>query len=154
TGVAAVAAMIVIVSAIKGFATYGQAVMLSRIGARIIAENQRRTLVKLLNEGLPFFGMRHSSEVFARLNAGVNGASTVVNLLITAAGRDLLTVVANCIVMLIADPLLLLLSLIVVPPIMMALRKLIRRINAIARSQFTGGAQIMETLQETVQGIR
>jgi len=154
TGVAAVAAMIVLVSAIKGFATYGQAVMLSRIGARIIAENQRRTLIKLLNEGLPFFGMRHSSEFLARLNAGVNGASTVVNLLVTAAGRDLLTVVANCIVMLIADPLLLVLSLVVVPPIMMGLRKLISRINSIARSQFTGGAQIMETLQETVQGIR
>jgi ATP-binding cassette subfamily B protein len=34
------------------------------------------------------------------------------------------------------------------------LRKLIRGINAIAMSQFTGGAQIMETMQETVQGIR
>jgi ATP-binding cassette, subfamily B, bacterial MsbA len=153
-GVAVIAVLIVVLSAIKGFANYGQAVMLSRIGARIVAENQRRTLVKLLNEGLPFFGMRHSSEFLARLAAGANGASVVVNLLVTAAGRDLLTVVGNCIVMVIADPLLLLLSLLVVPPAMIVLRKLIRRINAIARSQFTGGAQIMETLQETVQGIR
>jgi ATP-binding cassette, subfamily B, bacterial MsbA len=153
-GVAVVAVLIVVLSAIKGFANYGQAVMLSRIGARIVAENQRRTLLKLLNEGLPFFGLRHSSEFLARLAAGANGASVVVNLLVTAAGRDLLTVVGNCIVMMVADPMLLLLSLVVVPPALMVLRKLIRRINTIARSQFTGGAQIMETLQETVQGIR
>jgi subfamily B ATP-binding cassette protein MsbA len=42
----------------------------------------------------------------------------------------------------------------VVPPAMFVLRKLIRRIHAIARSQFTSGARILETLQETVQGIR
>jgi ATP-binding cassette subfamily B protein len=33
-------------------------------------------------------------------------------------------------------------------------RKLVRRIRHIARSQFTGGAMMMETLQEAVQGIR
>ena len=34
------------------------------------------------------------------------------------------------------------------------LRKLIRRIYTIARNQFTGGTRILETMQETVQGIR
>ena len=56
--------------------------------------------------------------------------------------------------MLIGDPVLLLMFLVVVAPSIRVLRKLIRRINAIAMSQFTGGAKIWETLQETVQGIR
>jgi ATP-binding cassette subfamily B protein len=90
--------------------------MLARIGARIVAENQRRTLLKLLNEGLPFFGKRHSSEFLARLSAGANSASVVVNLLVSAAGRDLLTVVGTCIVMLVGDPLLLLMFLVVIAP--------------------------------------
>jgi ATP-binding cassette subfamily B protein len=154
TGVAAVALAIVLVSAIKGFANYGQSVMLARIGARIVAENQRRTLVKLLNEGLPFFGRRHSTEFLARLSTGATSASVVVNLLVSAAGRDLLTVAGNCIVMLIGDPVLLLMFLLVVAPCLKVLRKLIRRINVIAMSQFTGGAKIWEALQETVQGIR
>ncbi len=153
-GVAAVAILIVVLSAVKGLANYGQAVVLARIGARIVANNQRRTLLKLLNEGLPFFGRRHSTEFLARLSAGANSASVVVNLLVSAAGRDLLTVIGNCIVMLIGDPLLLLMFLVVVAPSMRVLRKLIRRINVIAMSQFTGGAQIMETMQETIQGIR
>jgi ATP-binding cassette subfamily B protein len=153
-GVTAVAALIIVVSTVRGLATYGQAVLMARIGARIVAENQRRTLLKLLNEGLPFFGRRHSTEFLARLTAGANSASVVVNLVVAAAGRDLLTVLSACAVMLIGDPLLLVLFLVVIAPSMKVLRKLIRRINAIAMSQFTGGAQIMETMLETVQGIR
>jgi ATP-binding cassette subfamily B protein len=45
-------------------------------------------------------------------------------------------------------------SVLVAPPAIVVLRKLVRRIHAIASSQFTGGAQILETLQEAVQGIR
>src|SRR5665811_1621837 len=33
-------------------------------------------------------------------------------------------------------------------------RKLIRRVYKIARTQFDGGTRILETLQETLQGIR
>ncbi len=45
-------------------------------------------------------------------------------------------------------------SVIVVPPAMLILRKMIRRIRTIAHHQFTGSTRILETLQETVQGIR
>ena len=45
-------------------------------------------------------------------------------------------------------------SVIVVPPAMLILRRMIRRIRVIAHHQFTGGTRILETLQETVQGIR
>jgi len=37
---------------------------------------------------------------------------------------------------------------------MLLLRKMIRRIKSIAHHQFTGSARILETLQETPQGIR
>src|SRR5258708_35539769 len=52
--------------AIKGAATYGQTVILSRIANHIIAENQRRLFSKLLNESIGFFANRHSSEFAAR----------------------------------------------------------------------------------------
>src|SRR5674476_1087541 len=40
---------------IKGLATYGHSVTLSRIGNRIVADNQRAVFNKLLHEGLTFF---------------------------------------------------------------------------------------------------
>ena len=78
----------------------------------------------------------------------------MINLLITSLGRDLLSLIGLVSVMVVQDPLMSFFSLIVVPPAFLVLRKLIRRIYAIARSQFHGGARIMETLQETLQGIR
>jgi ATP-binding cassette, subfamily B, bacterial MsbA len=139
---------------VKGVATYGHAVILSRIGARIIAENQRRMFDKLLNEGLGFFADRHSSEFIARLTTGAVSATTVINLLITAVGRDLLMLVSLGAVMVTKEPAMSLVSLIVVPPAMFVLRKLVKRIKGIARSQFTNSTHIIETMQEMVQGIR
>jgi len=146
--------LIVALAVIKGASTYASAVMLSRISNRIVAENQRRLFNKLLNESLDFFVHRHSSEFSARLTTGAAAASQVLNLLITAAGRDFLSLLGLVIVMFVQDPLMSLISLVVVPPAMIILRKMIRRIRAIVRSQFTGGTRTLETLQETLQGIR
>jgi subfamily B ATP-binding cassette protein MsbA len=154
SGIVVLAMIVVALFSIKGFASYGQTVMMARVSARIVADNQRAMYHKLLNEGLGFFSTRHSTEFLARLTAGANAASSVINLLITAVGRDLLSLIGLGTVMVIKDPMLSLASVIVVPPALIFIRKLVRRINAIAMSQFTGGARILETMQETVQGIR
>jgi ATP-binding cassette subfamily B protein len=69
-------------------------------------------------------------------------------------GRDLLSVVGLVTVMVLQDPLMSFFSFVVVPPAFLILRKLIRRIYSIARTQFHGGTRILETMQETLQGIR
>ena len=56
--------------------------------------------------------------------------------------------------MVVQDPLMSFFSFVVAPPAFFVLRKLIRRIYSIARTQFHGGTRIIETLQETLQGIR
>ncbi|HXX07894.1 MAG TPA: ABC transporter ATP-binding protein [Pseudolabrys sp.] len=142
-----------VVFMVKGFATYGHMVILSRIGNRIVADNQQRLFDKLLTEQISFFADRHSSEFAARLTAGTFAVNQVLNQLVTALGRDLLTLVGLVGVMFIQEPLLSLVTLIVVPPAMLLLRKMIRRIRSIARAQFTGGTRILETMQETVQGM-
>jgi ATP-binding cassette subfamily B protein len=45
-------------------------------------------------------------------------------------------------------------ALIIAPPALILMRKLVKRIYAIARAQYHGGAQVLETLQETLQGMR
>jgi ATP-binding cassette subfamily B protein len=139
---------------LKGASTYGHTVVLARINSRIIADIQQRTFDKLLNQGLGYFADRHSSDFVARLTAGTTAVTQVLNLLIQAIGRDLLTVIGLAVVMAIQDPVLLGIGLMGVPPAMLVLRKLIRRIRVVAQSQFTGGARILETLQETLQGMR
>jgi subfamily B ATP-binding cassette protein MsbA len=139
---------------VKGLATYGHSVLLSQIGNRIVANNQRSVFGKLLNEGIGFFSDRHSTEFIARLSAGAAAATQVINLLITSLGRDLLSLIGLLTVMVVQDPFMSFISLVVAPPAFLVLRKLVRRIYGIARSQFQGGTRILETLQETLQGIR
>ncbi|HET7805936.1 MAG TPA: ABC transporter ATP-binding protein [Pseudolabrys sp.] len=153
-GIIVLGAITVVLFSMKGLATYGHSVMLSRIGNRIVADNQRAVFSKLLNEGLGFFSDRHSTEFIARLSTGAAAATQVINLLITSVGRDLLSLIGLITVMVVQDPILSFFSFVVAPPAFFVLRKLIRRIYSIARTQFQGGTRIIETLQETLQGIR
>lgn len=139
---------------VKGLATYGHSVLLSHIGNRIVANNQRAVFAKLLSEGLSFFSNRHTSEFIARLTTGAAACTQVINLIVISFGRDLLTLIGLVTVMVVQDPLMSFFSFVVAPPAFLVLRKMIRRIYAIARTQFHGGTRIIETLQETLQGIR
>jgi ATP-binding cassette, subfamily B, bacterial MsbA len=138
----------------KALATYGSAVMLAWIGNRIVADNQQRMFDKLLHENIGFFADRHSSEFIARLTTGAAAVSQVISLLITAVGRDLMSLIGLTFVMVAQDPVMSVAGLIIAPPTLVILRKMIRRVRGIARTQFTGGTRIIETMQEALQGLR
>src|SRR5438046_2117485 len=154
TGIAIFSGIVVILLFIKGVATYGHTVILSKISNAILANNQRRLFAKLMSESIGFFSERHSSEFLARLTAGAKSISDVLSLLINAVGRDLFVLVALVGVMVMQDPILSFFGLVVVPPAMLILRKLVKRIKGLAYNQFTGTADILETMQESLQGIR
>jgi ATP-binding cassette subfamily B protein len=90
----------------------------------------------------------------ARLTTGASAATQALNLLITSIGRDLFTLVGLVGVMAWQDPVMSLFSIIAVPPAMLMLRKMIKRIRSVAHQQFTGNTRILETMQEALQGIR
>jgi ABC-type multidrug transport system fused ATPase/permease subunit len=153
-GIAILSGVTIVIFMLKGAATYGHSVILSQISNAILANNQRRLFAKLMNESVAFFSERHSSEFLARLTAGANSVTQVLSLLINAVGRDLLSLIALVFVMLLQDPYMALLGFLVAPPAMLVLRKLVKRIKGLAHNQFTGTADIMETMQESLQGIR
>jgi ATP-binding cassette subfamily B protein len=153
-GIVVIGLIAMVIFTVKGFATYGATVTLSSIGNRIIADSQRRMFNKLLQESIGFFADRHSSEFIARLTTGAAAVSGVINLLITAIGRDLMSLIGLSIVMVIQDPVMSLAGFITAPPAFFFLRKVIRRVRTIARMQFTGGTRIIETMQESLQGMR
>jgi len=153
-GIAILSGVCVLIFILKGAATYGHQVILSKISNAILANNQRRLFAKLMRENVAFFSERHSSEFLARLTAGANSVTQVLSLLINAVGRDVLSLIGLVAVMLMQDPVMALLGFAVAPPAMLVLRKLVKRIKGLAHTQFTGTADIMETMQESLQGIR
>src|SRR5258707_5037313 len=151
-GIAILSGVTVLLLFTKGVATYGHTVILSRISNAILANNQRRLFAKLMSESIGFFSERHSSEFLSRLTAGAKSITDVLNLLINAIGRDLLMLISLVAVMVMQDPLMSLLGLLTVPPAMLVMRKLVKRIKGLAYNQFTGTADILETMQESLQG--
>src|SRR5580698_8080363 len=145
-GIVILSGVSVLVFIIKGAATYGHQVILSKISNAILANNQRQLFSKLMSESIAFFSERHSSEFLARLTAGANSVTQVLSLLINALGRDLLLLIGLVIVMLMQDPYMALLGFAVAPPAMLVLRKLVKRIKGLAHNQFTGTADILETM--------
>lgn len=153
-GIVSLSLVIIVLFAAKGAATYGHSVILARIGNAILANNQRRLFAKLMRENIGFYSDRHSSEFLARLTAGAQSVTQVLNLLITAVGRDFLSLVGLVAVMVIQDPWMSISGLLVAPPALFFIRKLVRRIKHLAHDQFTGTTDILETMQESLQGIR
>src|SRR5215468_5896969 len=153
-GIAMLSGVTVVLLFVKGVSTYGHMVILTKISNAILANNQRQLFAKLMNESIGFFGARHSSEFLARLTAGAKSITDVLNMLVNAIGRDLLMLISLLAVMVWQDPLMSLFGFVVVPPAMLVLRKLVKRIKGLAFNQFTGTADIMETMQESLQGIR
>ena len=115
----------IVIFAAKGVATYGATVMLSRIGNRIVADNQRRMFDKLLARRHGF--LRQPSFVgihrvaHHRCQRGKPGHQSPL----TAIGRDLLSVIGLTIVMVTQDPVMSLVGFVVAPPAFLVLRKLV-----------------------------
>src|SRR6478752_4616064 len=144
TGIAILSGVTVVLLFIKGLATYGHTVILSKISNAILANNQRRLFAKLMSESIGFYSERHSSEFLARLTSGAKSITDVLTLLINAVGRDLFLLVALVGVMVMQDPVFSFFGLVVVPPALLMLRKLFKRIKGLAYNQFTGTADILE----------
>src|SRR3954451_15704129 len=153
-GIAMLSGVTVILLFVKGVATYGHMVILTKISKAILATNKRQLFAKVMRESIGFFSERHSSEFLARLTAGAKSITDGLNMLVNAVRRDLMMLLAMIGVMVWQDPLMSLIGLVAVPPAMLVLRKLVKRIKGLAHNQFTGTADIMETMQESLQGIR
>lgn len=147
-------AAVLTLSIVKGFASYGQAVVLGRVGNRIVADNQKRVLDRLLTQDVAFFTGSHTAEIMLRFNAGAQGARNVLNLIITSLGRDLFSVLGLTAVMIIQDPFTALIGLIVMPIAVGGVRSLIRKVQKIFAREFHGAVQIMTESIDAFQGIR
>jgi subfamily B ATP-binding cassette protein MsbA len=139
---------------IRGAATYSYLVLLARTGNRIVASVQTRLFDHLLVQNMAFFQDRHSAEFMTRLAIAATSIRDTLQLLITSAGRDLLTLLGLIGVMIVQDPLMSLIALSLMPIGGYGLANLIKSVRLLARRSFDGSAQILEIMQEAVQGLR
>ncbi|MCP3054097.1 ABC transporter ATP-binding protein [Aurantimonas marianensis] len=138
---------------VRGLATYGQGVILARIGNNIVARYQRRLFTHLLDLSVDFFGENRSAHLAARINQNVAGIRDTLNLTVTSIARDLLTLVFLVAVMVYQDPLLSLIALLAGPPIALMIAGLARKLRVATRQSIDLNARVLGSMQEAAQGI-
>ena len=101
--VAWIAAAVTGLFLVRGFATYLNAVILMRIGNKIVARLQERLFNHLLQQDTEFYDQHSLGDVMIRFNGTANAARAAIELLIVSLGRDLVSLIGLIIVMFIQD---------------------------------------------------
>ena len=138
---------------LRGFATYYEAVILSKIGNNIVARYQRRLYSHLMALSVGFFSESRSAYLAAQISQNVTGIRDVLNMTVTSLARDVLTLVALIGVMISKDWLLTLIVFVVAPPLLLGLRYVSKRLRSATREAVELNSHVLGAMQETIQGI-
>ncbi|WP_150495492.1 ABC transporter ATP-binding protein [Roseibium aquae] len=149
-----IAATVVGIFLVKGAASYGQMVVLARIGNDIVATLQKTLFRRITEQDTAYLDEKSLGDLSVRVNQGANDARAVMDMVMVTLGRDVLTLVALVGVMLLQDPVLSMIALVIMPPAVLAVTVLIKRVRKHARQQIVSSAKIMSVLQETALGAR
>ncbi|PTW62928.1 ATP-binding cassette subfamily B protein [Breoghania corrubedonensis] len=139
---------------LKGAATYGQNVIMTRIGNNIVAINQRRLFDHILGQGMNFFDRHVLGDLSTRMSHNASAARSVIDLIVVSLGRDLLSLVGLLFVVIYMDPGMATLALLVGGPAVLGVNALIKKTRKVAKAQFVSMTQIVSTMQESVLGAR
>ena len=139
---------------LKGLATYGQTVIMSFVGQRILADLQKRMYGHLIAADLSFFHNNPSGGLIAHFINDVEKMRGTVAGVITAIGRDSLTLLFLIGVMFYQDWLLTLASFFAFPTAILPLVKIGKKIRKVSANTQNEIGQFTTLLNETFVGIR
>lgn len=148
-----IATLVVGLYVAKGFAMYGQEIVLSRIGAKLVAAIQVRMFDHLLAQAPPYFSDKHSTQFIAQQSFMASSAQSALDLVVKSMGRDALTLVSLTTVMVIQDPLMSIGALVLLPLALFGIQRLMKRMRSMVMTEFSAFSTILETVQETVRGF-
>lgn len=138
---------------LRGFATYFESVILSKIGNNIVARYQRRLYSHLMALSVGYYNESRSAYLAAQISQNVTGIRDVLNMTVTSLARDVLTLVALIAVMISKDWVLTLIVFVVAPPLLLGLRYVSKRLRSATRESVELNSHVLGAMQETVQGI-
>jgi subfamily B ATP-binding cassette protein MsbA len=143
-----------VLAIVKGLADYGEAVLMTRVGQRVIADVQIALFARLMRADLAYFHMHPTGTLISRFTGdAVLLRNTAANVL-GGIGRDAVTVVFLVCVMFYQDWLLALVSFFVFPIAIRPIIRIGRRIRRVAASTQSEIGQFTTLLSQTFQGAR
>ncbi len=139
---------------IKGFASYGETVTMTRIGQSIISDIQNRVLAHMMSLDLEYFHKRNSGELLSRFTNDVSLMRNSVANTVIGIGRDSFTLVFLVAVMFYQDWLLACLSFFIFPAAFLPIIRIGRRMRKVTFNAQEEIARFTKQLTQIFQGIR
>jgi subfamily B ATP-binding cassette protein MsbA len=139
---------------IKGLANYGQAVLMSFVGQRIVTDTQHRLYAHLMGMELGFFHDSPTGNLISRFTVDINMMRAAVSSVLTGVGKDFLTLIFLIGVMFFQDWLLAAISFFIFPVAILPIVRLGRRIRKVTINTQEEMGQFTTLLEQTFQGVR
>ena len=139
--------------AVRGVGSYMQSVIFAKVGNNLVARYQQRLFDHLMRLGVDYHTSKRSGRLAAQLNFNVSGIRDLLNTSVTAVARDVPTLIALVVVMVMQDPVLSIFAFLIGPPLIYTVNRLVKRIRGITRATVETNSRLIGAIQEATQGI-
>ncbi len=142
------------VFAVKGIATYGQAVLINYIGQRIVADYQDRLYQHVMRLDVGFFHETPPGTLISRFTNDANTLRLAVSKTLTGFGGDTLKLVFLIALIFYQDWRLAIIAFFVFPAAVLPIVQLGRRMRRVSENTQEEMARLSNRLKETFEGVR
>ncbi|MBP9828723.1 MAG: ABC transporter ATP-binding protein [Proteobacteria bacterium] len=139
---------------IKGFASYGETVTMTRIGQSIISDIQNRVFSHLMNLDLDYFHKRNSGELLSRFTNDISLMRNSVANTVVGIGRDSFTLLFLIGVMFYRDWFLASISFFIFPAAFLPIIRIGKRMRKVTYNAQEEIGHFTKQLTQIFQGIR
>lgn len=140
--------------AIRGFASYGEAITMSVIGQRIICDLQNRLFSHLMKLDLNFYHRNSSGELISRFTNDIMLMRYSVSNVIVGLGKDLTSLVVLIAIMFYRDWMLASIAFFLLPSVILPISKISRRMRKVTYNTQDEFGKITSQLSQIFQGMR
>lgn len=148
-GVAVLAAF-----ALKGFANYGQSVLMSYVGGRILADIQNKLYEHVIRLDIGFFHNTNTGKLITRFTSDISAMRSAVSVSLTGFGKDFLAAIVLIGVMFYQDWQLAIIAFTVFPAAILPIARLGKRMRKVSANTQQQIGEFATLLEQTFQGVR
>jgi subfamily B ATP-binding cassette protein MsbA len=139
---------------VKGASSYGESVLMTFVGQKIISDIQKKLFAHLMDADLAFFHNTPSGELLSRFTNDVTLMRNAMATTLIGLGKDALTLIFLVCLMFYMDPTLAGIAFIVFPTAILPLLKIGRRMRKVTHKTQDQHAVLTNQLTQIFQGIR
>ena len=146
--------VIILIYLVKGVCNYGQTVLMSFAGQRVVADLRCELYNHIQRQSLSFFNKSHTGVLMSRITNDVNLIQGAVSEAVTSLFKDSFTLIGLIFVIFYRDWQLALIAMVVFPLTIYPIVKFGRKMRKVATGTQVTMGSLTSLLQETISGTR